>query len=125
MSDNIYLNTVPQKKILATLEPGLDLTLISSNVKLYTSNKEGKNWLYSDLEGLLCFILDYNLKTKYLVLYNSFSFEKIFQYELYKDFQKYFKSLQLGQASLLKFLHIFAATDFYKADFVHVGFVVF
>ena len=93
MSDDIYLNTVPQKKILATLEPGLDLTLISSNVKLYTSNKEGKNWLYSDLEGLLCFILDYNLKTKYLVLYNSFSFEKIFQYELYKDFQKYFKSL--------------------------------
>ena len=91
--ENTYQNSVTQKKILATLEPGLDLTLISSNVKLYTSNQEGKNWLYSDLEGLLCFILDYNVKTKYLVLYNSFSFEKIFQYELYKDFQNYFKSL--------------------------------
>lgn len=91
--ENNYQNSLPQKKILATLEKGLELTLISNNVKLYTSNKEGKNWLYSDLEGLLCFILDYNKKTKYLVLYNSFSFEKIFQYELYKDFEKYFKAL--------------------------------
>ena len=80
MSEEDSENSIIQKKILSILPPGNELNLFSSNVKLYSSKQDGKDWLYSDLEGLLCFILDYNVKTRYLVLYNSFSFEKLFQY---------------------------------------------
>lgn len=82
-----------KKKILSVLNPNLELQGDIYNVKLYSCDKEGKNWLYSDVEGYLGLIIDYQIKTKYLVIYDSTSIEKIFQYELYNNFLKSYEEL--------------------------------
>jgi hypothetical protein len=82
-----------KKKILSVLNPNLELQGDIYNVKLFSCDRDGKNWLYSDVEGNLCFIIDYSLKTKYLVIYDTTSIEKIFQYELYNNFLKSYEEL--------------------------------
>ena len=57
-----------KKKILSVLNPNLELQGDIYNVKLFSCDRDGRNWLYSDVEGNLCFIVDYSLKTKYLVI---------------------------------------------------------
>ena len=57
MSEEASQNPIIQKKILSILPPEQELNLFTSNVKLFSSKQDGKDWLYSDLEGLLCFIL--------------------------------------------------------------------
>ena len=47
-----------KKKILAILPPNLEMYGEIYNVKLYSCDKEGKNWLYSDVEGFCCIIID-------------------------------------------------------------------
>lgn len=79
-------------KILSILPPNVELAA-KTNGKLFTSDREGKTWLYTDLEGILCFLLDYQNKTTYLALFDVYSFEKLFQYELYRDFSKYFLTI--------------------------------
>ena len=79
-------------KILSILPPNVELAA-KTNGKLFTSDCEGKIWLYTDLEGILCFLLDYQNKTTYLALFDVYSFEKLFQYELYRDFSKYFLTI--------------------------------
>ena len=79
-------------KILSILPPNVELAA-KANAKLFTSNVEGKVWLYSDLEGIMCFLLDYQNKCTKLALFDVYSFEKLFEYELYKDFSKYFTIL--------------------------------
>lgn len=79
-------------KILSILPPNVELAA-KANAKLFTSNVEGKLWLYSDLEGILCFLLDYQNKCTKLALFDVYSFEKLFEYELYKDFSKFFTNL--------------------------------
>lgn len=83
---------IKKKRILSILPPNLELNSIAT-CKLYTSGIQGKKWLFSDLDGLLCFLLDYQNKTRCLALFDSFSFEKLFQYELYNDFGKAFIKL--------------------------------
>ena len=55
--------------------------------------KKEKNWLYSDVEGFCCLIIDYEIKTIYINIYDPTSFEKSFQFELYNNFLKYFEEL--------------------------------
>ena len=61
--------------------------------KIYSSDMEGEDWLYSGLRGFLALIVDYNLKTRYICLYDPTNYQKVFQYELYKGFEKYFQEL--------------------------------
>lgn len=75
-------------KILSILPPNVELAA-KANAKLFTSNVEGKVWLYSDLEGIMCFLLDYQNKCTKLALFDVYSFEKLFEYELYKDFSPF------------------------------------
>ena len=82
-----------KKKILAILDSNLELQGDIYNVKLFSCDKEGKNWLYSDVEGFLTFIINYQVKTKYLTIFDSTSFEKLFQYELYNGFLNYYQEL--------------------------------
>ena len=84
-----------KKKVLSILPQNLELQGDIYSVKLFSCDKEGKNWLYSDVEGYLGFIIDYQLKTKYLVIYDSTSIEKLFQFELYNNFLKYYQELAL------------------------------
>lgn len=82
-----------KKKILSILPANQELQGDIYNVKLYSCDKEGRNWLYSDVEGYLGFIIDYQNKTKYLIIYDNQSFEKLFQYELYNEFLKTYEEL--------------------------------
>ena len=51
------------------------------------------NWLYSGLEGNLGLIVDFQVKTKYICIYDPITCEKLFQYELYNGFEKFFEEL--------------------------------
>ena len=84
---------IAKKKIYSILSANLELQGDIYIVKLFSCDREGKNWLYSDVEGYLCFIIDYQVKTKYLVIYDNRNFEKLFQIELYNDFTKYYEEL--------------------------------
>ena len=57
-------------------------------VKLFTSDQRGRDWLYSGIEGHLILIIDSSVKTKYLCLYDPITYQKLFQYELYKNFDQ-------------------------------------
>ena len=82
-----------KKKILSILPPHLELQGDIYNVKLFSCDRDGRNWLYSDVEGELGLIIDYQLKTKYLMIHDSTSIEKIFQFELYNNFTKFYEEL--------------------------------
>jgi hypothetical protein len=84
---------IEKEKILAILPDNQELQGNIFNVKLYSSDKEGEDWLFSGLEGNLCLIVDYQIKTKYLIIYHPINYEKVFQYELYINFDKYFEEL--------------------------------
>ena len=84
---------IEKEKILAILPDNQELQGDIFNVKLYSSDKEGEDWLFSGLEGNLCLIVDYQIKTKYLIMYYPINYEKVFQYELYISFDKYFEEL--------------------------------
>jgi hypothetical protein len=81
-----------KRRILSVIGDGRDLMEIAS-AKIYTSSKEGASWLYSDLEGFFCYLIDYNQKVQLLVLYDFTTYEKLFQFELYLDFPKYYSIL--------------------------------
>ena len=84
---------IEKEKILAILPDNQELQGDIFNAKLYSSDKEGEDWLFSGLEGNLCLIVDYQIKTKYLIMYHPINYEKVFQYELYISFDKYFEEL--------------------------------
>lgn len=82
-----------KKKILAILPNNQELQGNLYTANLYSSNRDGQKWLYSGLEGLLALIIDYNVKTKYICLYDPMTYQKCFQYELYNNFENYFYTL--------------------------------
>ena len=61
---------IEKKKILAILPTNQELQGDIYNVKLYSSDREGVDWLYSGLEGNLAFVVDFQIKTKYLMLFD-------------------------------------------------------
>ena len=80
-------------KILAILPSHQELQGQLYSAKLFSSDRDGERWLYSGIEVLLALIIDHNLKTKYICLFDPANYQKCFQYELYKNFEKYFYSL--------------------------------
>ena len=90
MADKINMEKI---KILAILPNNQELQGDIYTVKIYSSDREGEDWLYSGLEGLLALIIDNSVKTKYICLYDPTSYQKCFQYEMYKNFEKYFEEL--------------------------------
>ena len=51
-------------KILAILPSNQELQGDIYTVKIYSSDRDGEDWLYSGLEGLLALIIDNSVKTK-------------------------------------------------------------
>ena len=84
---------IEKYKILAILPNNQDLQGDISTVKIYSSDVDGIDWLYSGLEGFLGLVVDYSIKTKYICLYDPTNYQKVFQYELYKGFEKFFEKL--------------------------------
>ena len=75
-------------KILAILPSSQEMQGDLFQAKLYSSDREGQDWLYSGLEGHLILLIDSSAKTKYLCLYDPITYQKLFQYELYKNFEQ-------------------------------------
>lgn len=92
MNNKHSYSTNQERKIHAMMTEDKEVNIIAG-CKIYTSGVQGKEWLYSDLEGMLVFILDYQNKARYLTVYDSFSFEVLFQYELYTDFSCHYLKL--------------------------------
>jgi hypothetical protein len=89
---NENFQKLEKKKILAILGSNREMYKMCS-AKIYTSNREGESWLYSDLEGFLCFVLDYNIKTRFLVMFDPTTYERLFQFELYNNFEREYQKL--------------------------------
>ena len=58
--------------------------------KVYTANKSGKSWLYSDICGNLCLVIDYNRQAARLMMFDILNYQIVFETELYKQFDKYY-----------------------------------
>jgi hypothetical protein len=71
---------------------GCELQALSC-AKIYTAGKDADYWLFTDLEGFLCYVFDYNAKTRYLCLYDIETYELLFKFELYKEFEKYYNTV--------------------------------
>ena len=94
MSDRLdKVKELTKKKILAIIPSNLELYGELYMVKLYSCDREGKNWLFSDVEGFCCLLINDTSKLIYLCIFDPFTYEKLFQYELYNNFQKYLEIL--------------------------------
>ena len=82
-----------KKKIRAILPNNQELQGDIYYVKLYSSDREGVDWLYSGLEGNLALVVDFQAKTKYIIMFDPSNYQKVFQYELYNGFENYFDDL--------------------------------
>jgi hypothetical protein len=89
---NENFQKLEKKKILSLLGSSREMYKMCS-AKLYTSNKEGETWLYSDLDGFLCFVLDYQIKTRFFIMFDPTTYERLFQFELYNNFEKEYQKL--------------------------------
>ena len=78
--------SIEKNKILALIPNNQELQGDIFNVKIYSSDRDGVDWLFSGLEGILTLIVDYQVKTKYIALYDPTNYQKVFQYELYNGF---------------------------------------
>lgn len=83
---------IVRNKILVIIGSNRELINISF-AKIYTTGLESNSWLYSDLQGYLCFILDHSAKCRFFILFDSVSYEKLFQFELYSNFEKSWQEL--------------------------------
>jgi len=92
MAESQKQKNIFRKRLLSVIGNDRDL-LAMADVKLMTSNKHTKNWLYSDLKGNLCFVLDHSKGARFLILFDSKSLLCLFNMELYKNFDKYYHDL--------------------------------
>lgn len=90
--NNNSFSELEKRRILAILGDNSDLITMCI-AKIYTTNTENKNWLYSGLEGFFCFILDFKEKRKVFMLYDLNNFEVLFKFLLYNKFESYYKAL--------------------------------
>lgn len=67
--------------------------LIATVAKLYTNDGTNHNWLYSNLAGAFCIVVDPDLHAVLLRLYDLNSYEVLFETELYYDFNDYLLEL--------------------------------
>ena len=94
MSDYLYkVKDLTKKKILSIIPSNLELYGELYMVKLYSCDKDGRNWLFSDVEGFCCLLINESSKLIYLAIFDPFTYEKLFQYELYNNFEKYLENL--------------------------------
>ena len=83
--------TLVQKKIIKSLLYGNYEVLNTFYARIYTCTKDAEYWLYSGLEGALVYCIDIRAKTCKFLLFDLKSFEIVFDCELYKKFDKYYK----------------------------------
>ena len=88
---NTYTET-ERRRLLAIIGLENELQALTC-AQIYTAGKDADFWLYSDIEGFLCYIFHMEDKTRYLCLYDTETYELLFKFELYKDFEKYYYNI--------------------------------
>lgn len=102
-SHNNQVDELTRKKILAILGHSKQI-LCMGEVRIYTTNNEtdynqentiptGNEWLYSNLEGILCYILDTSNKSRYLRLFEPVTFQILFHAKIYQNFSNFYYTL--------------------------------
>lgn len=86
------VSILDKRRLVAFLGHYRDLVKVNK-VKLYSSGKDGEHWLDSGLEGFFCFVTDKEFKTRFFVMYAYTTYEKLFEMELFLNFNSYFTSL--------------------------------
>lgn len=84
---NSTFTEIDKRKILSILGPDIELIKLAS-CKIYTTTKENDSWLYSDIEGFLCFVLDFKFKARFLIVFDMDTYKPTFRMELYHNFQQ-------------------------------------
>jgi hypothetical protein len=94
-TSSLKIEDVPvthQRRIVAFVGPNRDLIKVV-RARIFTSTKEASHWLDSGLEGYLCFVTDKEFKSRFFVLYQYVSYKKLFEMELYNNFNQYYTVL--------------------------------
>jgi hypothetical protein len=86
------VSEIERRRLIAILGEDRELFALSC-AKIFTAGRDGGNWLDSNLEGFLCFVIDQNDKSKYFYLYDTSTYDKLIQIELYQDFNRYYTVL--------------------------------
>ena len=83
------INLVQQKIIISLLKSNYEL-LSLAYAKLFTAAKINREWLYSELEGGLTIVVDFNRKSARFIMFDLKTFEILFESELYKNFNTFY-----------------------------------
>lgn len=76
---------------------GNSLELVSyAYSSLFLATPTCKSFKTLSLSGLLCFIIDYQDKARYLILFDEYTYEILFKYELYYNFEQYYQVLSIN-----------------------------
>jgi len=82
MQDN-YL--VQQKIIKSLLKSNYEL-ISMGYAYLFTAGKNSKDWLFSELHGAICLVIDFVRKSTRFLMFDVITYEIVFENELYKHF---------------------------------------
>jgi hypothetical protein len=89
----IKLNLVKQKIISSLLLSNYDLISMVF-ARIYTANAHNNSsWLYTELEGALCLVIDYARKSARFLMFDLVSLEITFESEFYKNFNVFYSCL--------------------------------
>jgi len=76
---------------------GKDLEMIEfAYSSLFLATPMCESFKNLNLSGLLCFIIDHREKARYLILFNEFTYEILFRYELYYNFDDHYQVLSVN-----------------------------
>ena len=84
------LNFVKQKIISSLLMSNYDLISICF-ARVYTASAyNNPSWLYTELEGALCLVVDYSRKSARFLMFDLLTLEITFESEFYKNFNVFY-----------------------------------
>lgn len=107
------IDIITKRRIIAYLGHK-DLMKISK-AKIFTTDCYAEHWLDSGLEGYLCFVTDSDTKTRYFIMYSYNNYEKLFEMELYNNFNSYYTVLT-DYFHCFEFCNGFIGFRFFSAD---------
>lgn len=116
-----------RKKIHSILGQSKQI-ICMADVRIYTTSKESENnpnnnnenpitdeWLYSNIEGNLCYVLDSQKKTRYLRLYEPITFQLLFHMDVYENFSNFYTTIE-NNFHCFEFNNIFIGLYFLDAS---------
>lgn len=80
------------KRIMSSLKASQTVNGIAK-ASIYTIDENGSKWLYSSLTGYLTILIDYEINTTLIRLYDNQTFEKLFEIKFFKAFTDNYQSL--------------------------------